>query len=183
MKGYYLALLGHDNDSIRAALPIFEVKSILTGKRLVSIPFATNCDPLISSNEDMRELLDAAINLSTTLGCSKIEIRTLASWPLINDSRICSVVHNKSHQLSFETTPEELIKTFSRKARWTIKKSMKSGLDLQLGGSESDLLEFYNLYVKTRKRLGLPPQPYLFFYLLWKKFSSSNHISHAFCQI
>ena len=29
MKGYYLALLNHDNESIRAALPIFEVKSVL----------------------------------------------------------------------------------------------------------------------------------------------------------
>ncbi len=182
MKGHYLVLLGQDNHSIRAALPVFEVKSILTGKRLVSIPFATSCDPLISSNEDLKGLLDAAINLSIMLGCSKVEIRTLASWPLIKDSRICSVVHNKSHQLSLETAPEELIKTFSRKARWTIKKSMKSGLDLQLGGNESDLLEFYNLYVKTRKRLGLPPQPYLFFYLLWKKFSYSNHISILFVR-
>lgn len=177
MKGYCLALLDDDNDSIRAALPIFEVKSILTGKRLVSIPFATNCDPLISSNEDMRKLLDAAINLSTTLGCSKMEIRTLASWPLIKDSRLCSVVHNKSHQLLFETAPEELIEKFSGKARWTIKKSMKSGLDLQIGSSESDLLEFYNLYVRTRKRLGLPPQPYLFFKLLWRKFSPSKFIT------
>ncbi len=182
MKGYYLALLSDNGDSIRAALPIFEVKSILTGKRLVSIPFATNCDPLISSNEDMRELLDAAINLSRVLGCSRIEIRTLGSWPLIEDSRICSVVHNKSHQLSLETEPEELIKTFSKKARWTIRKSMKSGLDLQLGGSEKNLLEFYNLYVKTRKRLGLPPQPYSFFYLIWEKFSHSNHISMLFIR-
>ena len=182
MKGYYLALLGQDNCSIRAALPIYEVKSILTGKRLVSIPFATNCDPLISSDEEMGELLEAAINLSKMLGCSKIEIRTLGSWPLIKDSRIGRVVHNKSHQLSLETAPEELIKTFSRKTRWTIKKSMKSGLDLQLCGSESDLLEFYNLYVKTRKRLGLPPQPYLFFYLLWEKFSHSNHISILFVR-
>ena len=182
MKGYYLALLGHDNDSILAALPIFEVKSILTGKRLVSIPFATNCDPLISSNKDIKELLDAAINLSETLGCSKVEIRTLASWPLVKDSRICRVVHNKSHQLSLETVPEELINTFRRKVRWTIKKSMKSGLDLQLGISEGDLLEFYNLYVKTRKRLGLPPQPYLFFKLLWENFSPSKRITLLFVR-
>ena len=49
MKGRYLAILSDDN-SIRAALPVFEIRSILTGNRLVSIPFATNCDPLISSN-------------------------------------------------------------------------------------------------------------------------------------
>ena len=130
----------------------------------------------------MRELLDAAINLSTKLGCSRIEIRTVASWPLIEDSRICSVVHNKSHQLSLETAPEELIKTFSRKARWTIKKSIEKRLGSAISRKRKDLLEFYHLYVKTRKRLGLPPQPYLFFNLLWKKFSYSNHISMLFVR-
>ena len=162
MKGHYLALLNHDNNSIRAALPVFEVKSILTGKRLVSIPFATNCDPLISSNEDMIVLLDAAINLSIKLRCSKVEIRTLASWPLIQDGRIGSVVYNKCHQLSLEAGPEEIIKTYRRQFRQQINKSLKSGLELQIAGNETGLREFYHFYVKARKRLGLPPQPYLF---------------------
>ncbi|MBU1713484.1 MAG: GNAT family N-acetyltransferase [Proteobacteria bacterium] len=176
MKGHYLALLNHEDNSIKAALPVFEVKSILTGNRLVSIPFATNCDPLISSEEDMRALLDAAINLSIKLRCSNIEIRTLASMPLIQDGRIESLVYNKSHQLSLEASPEELIKKFQNKLRQQINKSMRSGLKLQLAENEADLSEFYNLYVKSRKRLGLPPQPYLFFKLLWEKFSSSGRI-------
>jgi hypothetical protein len=176
MKGHYLAILNHDN-SIRAALPVFEIKSILTGKRLVSIPFATNCDPLISSNEDMRDLLDSAIELSIKLKIPKIELRALAAWPLIQDERIGIVIHNKSHQLSLETTPEDLIKTFTRKTRWTINQSLKRGFEQQLAENERDLDEFYRLYVKTRKRLGLPPQPYLFFKLLWEKFSSSKNIT------
>jgi peptidoglycan/xylan/chitin deacetylase (PgdA/CDA1 family) len=177
MKGHYLALLNHEDNSIRAALPVFEIKSILTGNRLVSIPFATNCDPLISSEEDVRALLDAAINLSIKLKCRSIEIRTLASGPLVEDSRIGSVVYNKSHQLSLEADPEEIIKTFQSKLRQQINKSMKNGFELQLAENETDLSEFYNLYVKTRKRLGLPPQPYGFFELLWKKFSSSKRIA------
>jgi hypothetical protein len=177
MKGYYLALLDRENNSIRAALPVFAIRSILTGNRLVSIPFATNCDPLISSNEDLRELLDSAIELSTKLGIPRMELRTLASRPLIADDRIGIVVHNKGHQLSLEAAPEELIKKFSRKTRWTINQSLKRGFELQSAESEKDLDEFYNLYVKTRKRLGLPPQPYLFFKLLWRKFSSSKYIT------
>jgi lipid II:glycine glycyltransferase (peptidoglycan interpeptide bridge formation enzyme) len=125
----------------------------------------------------MRELLDAAIDLSTKLGCRKIEIRTLSTSPLISDDRIGSAVHNKSHQLSLEATPEEIIKKFHRKTRWTINQSLKRGFELQLSESEGDIAEFYNLYVKTRKRLGLPPQPYLFFQLLWGKFSSSKNIT------
>lgn len=177
MKGYYLALLGNDNDSIRAALPTFEVKSILTGKRLVSIPFATNCDPLISSNEDMRELLDSVIELSTKLEIPRIELRTLVSWPLIQDPRINSIIYHKSHQLSLEAAPEKLVKNFSRQVRRKIKEHLKGDVEFKIAGNESDLLEFYHLYVKTRKRLGLPPQPYLFFKSLWEKFLFPQHIS------
>jgi peptidoglycan/xylan/chitin deacetylase (PgdA/CDA1 family) len=177
MKGYYLVLLDHSNDSIRAALPVFEVKSILTGKRLVSIPFATSCDPLISSNEDMRELLNAVINLSTEIGCSHVEIRTLASWPLIHDSRIGRVVFNKTHQLSLETGPEELMATFSKQVKRKIKKFKANGLQFNIASDETELFEFYHLYVKTRKRLGLPPQPYLFFKMLWQYFSVNKHIT------
>jgi len=177
MKGHYLAILNHDNNSILAALPVFEVRSILTGNRLVSITFATNCDPLISSKENFRELLESVINLSTKLKCPKIEIRALASLHLVQDDRLGIVVHDNSHQLSLETTPAELMKTFDGKARSRIKKSLKNGLDLQIARSEEDLLEFYKLHVKARKRLGLPPQPYLFFELLWRKFYPTNHIT------
>ncbi|PKN65648.1 MAG: methicillin resistance protein [Deltaproteobacteria bacterium HGW-Deltaproteobacteria-12] len=182
MKGHYLVLTNHNNDSIRAALPVYEVKSIITGKRLVSIPFATNCDPLISANEDMKQLLNAAIELSEKLGCSRIEIRALASGQLIQDGRIGSVVFNKTHQLSLEGGPEEIIKKFTRKARWTIKQSAKNGLEFQVAGNEKDVSEFYVLYFKTRKRLGLPPQPYLFFKLLWEIFSPSKHITLLFVR-
>jgi len=177
IKGHYLAILNHEDNSIRAALPVFEVKSILTGKRMVSIPFATVCDPLISSNEDMRELLDSAIELSTKLGIPGIELRTLASWPFIQDDRIGMIVHSKCHQLSLEAGPEEIIKTYRRQFRQQINKSMKSGLVPQSAKNETDLLEFYHLYVKNRKSLGLPPQPYLFFKSLWNKFSSSKNIT------
>src|SRR5512136_2928209 len=54
LKGHYLVLFS--NDAIRAALPVFEVKSWLTGKRMVSIPFATVCDPLISNSNEMEVL-------------------------------------------------------------------------------------------------------------------------------
>ena len=66
MKGYYFALLDNSGN-IQAALPIFEVKSWLTGNRLVSIPFATLCDPLISKSEEMAILLEAVLEYSEEL--------------------------------------------------------------------------------------------------------------------
>ncbi|MBA3035831.1 MAG: GNAT family N-acetyltransferase, partial [Desulfobacterium sp.] len=177
MKGHYLAIVDSSDNNIRAALPVFEVRSLLAGNRLVSIPFATICDPLVSSDEDITKLLDAAIDLSNNLGTSRIEIRATASTHLNQDNRVDSVVYNKSHQLSLEPGPEELIKTFSKQVKRKLKKALNSGFERQLAKNEQELKEFYHLYVKTRKRLGLPPQPYILFKLLWEKFSPSNNLS------
>ena len=48
-------------DLVRAALPIYAVESGLMGRRLVSIPFATLCDPLVTDPADMEILGDAVL--------------------------------------------------------------------------------------------------------------------------
>ena len=47
MKGYFLVLLNNRKKHIKAALPVYQVKSWMTGNKLVSIPFATLSDPLV----------------------------------------------------------------------------------------------------------------------------------------
>lgn len=176
MKGYYFALVDGDN-RIKAGLPIYEVKSWLTGNRLVSIPFATVCDPLISTNEDMKELFESVLNLSQELKSLRVEIRTLSSFSLIQDNRLGSVNSYKHHYLRLETEPEKLKKKFHRSCvRQRISRAIKSDLRVTVGETESDLQDFYQLQLITRKRLGLPSQPYVFFKTLWETFSPSKQI-------
>lgn len=171
MKGYYLVIFDDQNNQIKAGMPVFEVKSWLTGKRLVSIPFATLCDPLVSSSEDARKLLDSAINLSKKLGDSYFELRTLSSSSLIHDDRFGGNHFYKHHYLLLENEPEQLKKKFHRTCiRQRISRAMKSELSLREGDGESDLDRFYRLHTITRKKLCLPPQPYNFFKLLLKTF-------------
>lgn len=176
MKGYYFVLVDGDN-RIKAGLPIYEVKSWLTGNRLVSIPFATLCDPLISTNEDMKELFESVLNLSKELKTLRVEIRTFSSFSLIQDNRLGSVNSHKHHYLRLETEPEKLKKKFHRSCvRQRISRAIKSDLRVTVGETESDLQYFYQLQLITRKRLGLPSQPYVFFKTLWETFSPSKQI-------
>lgn len=178
IKGHHLALVDSRNGNIKAGLPLFEVCSWLTGRRLVSIPFATLSDPLISSPIEMKTLLDAAIDLSDQIGTSRIEIRTLYAHPLISDPRLAGDHFYKHHYLKLDKKPEELRRSFHRKAvRQEINMVEKSNLRLRIAGPESDLRKFYILYVKTRKRLGLPPHPYRFFKALWDVFYPSGKIA------
>lgn len=178
MKGHYLSLIDTSNNTIQAALPLFELKSRLTGNRLVSIPFATLCDPLISTSADMEILFEAALKLSRELGTSRIEIRTLSSSDLIKDARLDMLSYYKHHFLLLDAGLEQMKKSFHRTCvRQRIERSLKSNLNLRLAENENDLQKFYCLYTKTRKRLGLPLQPYAFIKSIWEIFLPSKRIS------
>lgn len=178
MKGYYFALLDDQGANIEAALPIFEVKSWLTGKRMVSIPYATLCDPLISTTDDMKDLLQAVMNLSDELKSRYVEIRTLHSTSFIQDERFGRSNFFKHHFLQLEEEPERMKKRFHRSCvRQKIARAIKNKLKTRLVIDSSGLSEFYRLQLMTRKRLGLPCQPYIFFESLWEVFSPAGQVA------
>lgn len=178
IKGHYLALTDGAGDAIRAGFPLYEVRSWLTGKRLVSIPFASVCDPLISSSSDFAILFEAALSLSRSLGITRVEIRTYKSQPLVRDARLGRSGLYKLHYLPLGQGPEELWRKFHRSCvRQKIQRASSSNLTLKIVENKTDLHAFYRLYVATRKRLCLPPQPRAFLESLWDAFSPENRIS------
>ena len=69
--------LGDPNDdgrALRAGLPVYEVRSWLTGNRLVAAPFATLCDPLVSGPEDLGLLLDKVMQTARDRRSKHVEI-------------------------------------------------------------------------------------------------------------
>jgi hypothetical protein len=177
MKGYYLALVD-ENDQIVAGLPIFAVKSWLIGTRLVSIPYATLCDPLVDDPVQMEQLLQAVTLLANNVGTKRIEIRTFMSPELFADGKFGRQSYYKHHYLPLVAEPEELKKSFHRSCvRQRISRALNSEVEVRIGESKSDLAVFYKLHIITRQRLGLPPQPCRFFELLWDTFFPSGHLT------
>jgi hypothetical protein len=177
MKGHYLVLQDSSTNEIQAGLPLFEVRSWLTGNRLISIPFATISDPLVSTGEQADSLLKAALNLSHKVGVDNIQIRTLNAHNILkNDEYVCDR-HFVHHYLPLNGSIERIKKTFHYKAvQYEINKAIKSNMTFKIAEEESDLVCFYELYMKTRKKLGLPPQPYLLFKSLWDIFSPTKNV-------
>jgi hypothetical protein len=52
----------YSNNKISYLLPIMEVKSLLTGKRGVSLPFTDFCEPLAVEDKQFRVMLDTAVS-------------------------------------------------------------------------------------------------------------------------
>lgn len=183
IKGHHLALIDSQTNIIQAALPLFEVRSWLTGNRLVSTPFSAFSDPLISSPEQMVIFLQAVFDLSNELRIPSIELRTFKSSSLIQDTRLVSCALFNLAYLSLDSDLEQLKRSYRRQFRQHIDKTQRSKLRLKVADSESDLQSFYCLYIKTRKRLYLPPQPYLFFKSLWDTFHPLNMIDLLLAKV
>lgn len=160
-KGYYLCIT--EDDSIRAALPVFEVKSWILGNRLVSLPFTTLCDPLTSSIEECGFLLDGVFNLSGRLKTGSIEIRSFSPCGLSDDrfGRTDAYVH---HYIDLKSPIDQIRKNFHRTCvRQRIDRALNSDLKIREGESIEDLRQFFSLYLTTRKRNGVLAQPWRFF--------------------
>ncbi|MEN6464928.1 MAG: GNAT family N-acetyltransferase [Syntrophaceae bacterium] len=178
MKGFYPVLV--EDSQILAALPVFEVNSWLTGRRLVSIPFASLCDPLVSSSVELEELFISALSLLRKLRAGRIEIRAFQSFPLIRERHVSCSKHYKTHFLVLQN-PEALQKKFHRTCvRQKISRAAKSNFALRDARTESDIEHFYTLYCMTRQKLGLPSQPCAFFKNIWKTFSPSGKVQVIF---
>jgi hypothetical protein len=169
MKGYYLALVQRQGGEIKAALPLFEVRSWLTGTRLVSIPWATLCDPLVSCVDEYRLLRNKALDMQKTLDAGHLEVRSLHSAALLEDGIPAVGPVFKHHYLSLDRDPEELRRTFHRSCvQQRISRAYASNLRVRTGDSTDDLDILYAMHLKNRKHKSLPPHPYLFFRNLWE---------------
>ena len=68
-----------------------------------------------------------------------------------------------THQLDLTVGYEEVLSGFDSSVRRAVRKAGESGLEVRVSHSMESMERFYKLYCLTRKRHGLPPQPYSFF--------------------
>ncbi len=169
---HYLALVG-DGGEIEAGLPLCAVRSRLTGNRLVSLPFTTLCDPLVSSRGQWEALLAAAADFAAEGGFRYLECRTFRGGGYLGED----VAVDRSyvyHALELGATPEDTWKRFRPKSvRYCIQRAERSGLTLRRAGSIEEVERFYASYTATRAGLGLPPMPRAFFHAVWRELPDS----------
>ncbi len=163
---YFVA---RENDRITTLVPMMAVHSFLTGKRGVSLPFTDYCFPLVSGRDSGRTLFQALVRHGNSLSWKSLEFRG------------CSAVVNGpfssqyySHHLDLSPGEEALAARFSSNTRRNLKKAQREGVEVRICNDETSMRAFYRMNCLTRKRHGLPPQPYRFFDLIFKHVISEN---------
>lgn len=136
-----------------------EVRSVLTGKRGVSLPFTDYCEPITGEGESFQELINELIIYSKRAGWKFIEMRSGNCLP--EEIPFSSFFYG--HTLHLSEDEEQIFSSFRESTKRNIKKSIREGVKVTIYNSLKSVTEFYRLNCMTRKEHGLPPQPFYFF--------------------
>jgi len=146
-----------ESGQLTGMLPLFEVKSRLTGNRLCSVPFSHECGCL-GDSVACTSLIDEAVALGDRYSVKKIEIRSAVENPLFQEKNaFCT------HILELSQNPEETWKQLHANGRRHVRKARKLGVSVASSTNVEDLKEFYELNCITKQNLGVPCHPWEFF--------------------
>lgn len=148
-----------DSEGLGGLLPMMEVSSFLTGKRGVSLPFTDYCEPLVPHEQVFFALFDAAKQEAKRRGWKYIDLRLKNG--ILREEKPSLFFHG--HVLDLGVGQEQLFRQVTDSNRRNIRKAEKKGVEVKLESTLDALQEFYRLNCLTRRRHGLPPQPWQFF--------------------
>ena len=143
-------LLAERDDRIVGVLPLVQLKSLLFGHSLVSLPFAVYGGVAATDAEATQALHRFAVVLGRELGVDHLELRNVASaeptWP------------RQELYVTFRRTllpeVEANMQAIPRKQRAMVRKGVQRGLRSEI---DADVDRFFELYADNMHRHGTPP--------------------------
>lgn len=153
-----------DKYELCALVPVVEINSYITGKRGISLPFSDYCPLLFKNAEDIPLIMADIVRYGKIAKWKLIELRWGKGF--FNGIEPSSTFF--LHTLDLSLDLEDTLSSFRDSTRRNIKKALREGLDSRIHYSLEAVQQFYELNCLTRKRHGLPPQPFSFFKKIYK---------------
>lgn len=162
-------LLAERGSEIVGVLPLVELRSLLFGHSLQSLPFAVYGGVAAGDPEALPALHRAADMLGRELGVSHLELRnrtlTEPDWPR-------SELHVTFRKAILPEVEANLL-AIPRKQRAVVRKGIQRGLVSEI---DADVSAFYELYADNLHRHGTPPQPRRYFEALRRVFGDDCEV-------
>ena len=150
-------------EPLRDGIVLCRVSSWITGARLVSIPFADHCEPLLN---DLGQSIEFMNWLRTE--CDRQPWRYVELRPLLPPSTYNNGWHPGSsywfHELDITPSLDRIFRGMHRNCiQRRISRAERARISYEVGQSEQLADEFYRLLLTTRKRHHVLPQPRAWF--------------------
>ena len=154
---FYIAQF--EGKRLTGLLPVMEVASRVTGRRGVSLPFTDHCASLHTEGCQASSLYRAATACGQRRQWKFLECRGAdAAWEGSAPS-----LSFYSHVIDLAVGPRRLGKNLDGSLRRGVRRAEESGLRVSFENGTGAMRAFYTLHGGTRRRHGLPPQPWRFF--------------------
>jgi hypothetical protein len=160
-KPYVLSAINSQGD-IQGAIPIILIKSYFNKQRLVSLPFTDHCSPLFSDLSSLKHLTDHLTTLFREGRISRVDLRSDYS-NLLRKYRHSNYV---LHRIRLTPEESEVSRRIKPKHFRQVKVAKERGVRIERGYDTDFIRQFYHLHLLTRRRKGVPVQPWRFFDLL-----------------
>lgn len=159
-----------ENGYPKFLLPFMDIKSTLTGRRGVSLPFTDYCGVILPDGDAVPGYFAMVESFGRQIGWKYFEVR---SDLYIADSIEASMTFYR-HLLTLNKGEKSLWAGLRDSTRRNIKKAVNAGIIVVRENSSEALSQFYRLNCMTRKRHGLPPQPFRYFEKLFEHILSKG---------
>ncbi|MGI9491021.1 MAG: FemAB family XrtA/PEP-CTERM system-associated protein [Geminicoccaceae bacterium] len=155
-------LIAKQGDAVSGLLPLFEVKSRLFGRSLVSLPFLNGGGLLADAQSSAEALLARVDDMVRDGGYRYGELRQRGPFENYPEKLVCRQ-HKVAMRLSLGDDPEALFSRFKGKLRSQVRRPKKAGADAQvINGSnvvKRDVEAFYKVFAENMRDLGTPVFP------------------------
>lgn len=178
--GYRPVVFTHSppKSKLSDGIPFCEVKSWITGKRLVSLPFSDHSEPLLGGREDDGEFASELAAELQKRHLQYLELRPL-SWQ--GPANLFAPAESFwIHKLDLRRSREDLFNNLHKSSlQRRIRKAERDQLEYERGSSATLIDDFCRLLLITRRRHHLLPQPRRWFDNLARNFESDFQIRIA----
>jgi hypothetical protein len=157
-------------DKMDSLLPVMEVNSWLTGRRGIALPFTDDCEPFCSDGESFKKLFQSAVEFGKSRGWKYLECRGGRKF----FEGVIPSLSFYGHTLNLDYGEEKLFAGLDSSVRRAVRKAEKDGVTVEISQDVAAMKIFYSLQCKTRKKHGLPPQPFSFFLNIHRHVLSQN---------
>ena len=162
-------LYAETDGRIVGVLPLAQVKSLLFGHSLVSLPFAVYGGVASSETAAAEALEREAQELAQRLGAAHLELRHVtrrhADWPL-QDLYV-------TFRKAILPVEEENLRAIPRKQRAMVRKGIANGLRSEI---DAGVERFFALYTDNVHRHGTPGLPRRYFEALQREFGADCEV-------
>ena len=169
-KAFYL-LSENEKKEIDGILPLIQLKSVLFGNFMVSLPYF-NYGGICADTEGIGSLLlEEAVHIAKREGAEHMELRHMRR--ISGDLRVKTA--KVSMRLELPRGAADLMASFTSKLRSQIRRPEKEGMYARMG-REEELDSFYTAFSMNMRDLGTPVYSKEFFRSILREFPHTTRI-------